>query len=423
MNLSLTGQTTPEINQHNRTARRSGKRIAYLIGTFPLLTTTFIDREILEAQRRGVDPVLIAIRRPTPFQMSAEVEQLAEKTTYLLPVHWFKFLVDNLYFGLTRPGRYFGTFFYLLSRPYHSLQGRLKTLLHFGEGVQAAGLLRPAGVAHIHAHFADRAAVIALVAARLLNITYSLTAHANDIYVSPVLLPEKVTNAKFVTTCTGYNKVHLEQVTGCAVELIYHGLDLTSLPAPAARLRSDQPPLILSVGQLKEKKGFAYLINACRLLHSQGYHFRCEIIGEGPDRAKLEQLINQLGLSKMVTLCGALPNVEVMSRYRQATIFALPCIIASTADRDGIPNVLLEAMANGLPVVSTQLSGIPEVIEDGVTGLLVRSEDENSLAKAMARLLDEPQLREKLAQQARQRIEERFDIRTNIGRLIELLEA
>jgi glycosyltransferase involved in cell wall biosynthesis len=408
--------------QDSRLSGADTKKIAYIIGSFPDLTTTFIDREILEAKRQGVELVIVSIRRLPQFQMGTEIKRLAEETKYVLPVPWLRFLRINLYFGLTRHWSYLFTLVYLLTRPHPSFFARLKTLLHFGEGVWAAALLRFERVDHIHAHFADRAAIVALVASRLLGVPYSLTAHANDIYVSPVLLGEKINNAKFVTTCTGYNKTHLERATGRPIELVYHGLDLTAITPVAQPTRNDHRPLILSVGQLKEKKGFPHLIKACQWLKLQGYDFKCEIIGEGPDRRNLETLINDLKLQDTVILRGALPNTEVMTRYTQATLFTLPCVIAKNADRDGIPNVLLEAMASQVPVISTRVSGIPEVIKDGVTGLIVAPGDEKALAKAVARLLDNPKLRQALAENGRRQVVENFDIRTNIGRLIELLE-
>ena len=398
----------------------NSKKIGYIVGTFPLLTTTFIDREILEAKRLGLNVTLIAIRRPPPFEMRPEVKTLAENTKYLLPVPWLRFVAANLYFGLTHFWVYISTLFYLLTRQHHTIGARLKTLLHFVEGVWAAELLRRDEIHHIHAHFADRAATVALVASRFLKIPYSLTAHANDIYVSPVLLPEKIAQAEFVTTCTNFNKTYLEQATGREIELVYHGLDLTKIEAIPQVSVNGQPPLILSVGQLKEKKGFPYLIKACRLLKDQGYDFKCEIIGEGPDRAKLEALIVDLDLQNTVILRGALPNPEVMARYTQAMLFTLPSILAENADRDGIPNVLLEAMANHVPVVSTKVSGIPEVVKDGVTGLLVDSADHETLAQAIASLLNDPGQRKHLAQNGRRFVEENFDIRRNIGRLIKL---
>jgi glycosyltransferase involved in cell wall biosynthesis len=265
----------------------------------------------------------------------------------------------------------------------------------------------------------DRAATVALVAGRLLNVPYSVTAHANDIYVNPVLLPEKLSEAKFVATCTGYNRQYLSGIVPLNGKLhcFYHGLDLE-------KYRSGKPsqldmPLITAVGQLKEKKGFHYLLKACQTLKLRGYAFHCQIIGEGPMRASLERQIRELSLEAYVALRGALPHQEVIHEYQRSMIFALPCITASDGDRDGIPNVLLEAMAMQLPVVSTQHSGIPEVVRDEVSGLLVPPADEQALAEALARLLDEPVLRSQMGSQGRQTVTENFNSMRNAKRLLD----
>jgi glycosyltransferase involved in cell wall biosynthesis len=266
-----------------------------------------------------------------------------------------------------------------------------------------------------------------MVVSRLLGVPYSLFAHAYDIYTSPVMLPEKMSGAKFVATCTACSKAHLDGLIAgqfvSRVHLVYHGLDLPGIEPYRRPSHEGQCSLVLSVGQLKEKKGFPYLIQACRILENRGYNFRCEIIGEGPKRPELEAMITDLNLHNAVTLRGALPHSEVMTRYSQATLFALPCVPAENGDRDGIPNVLLEAMAMQVPVVSTLFSGIPETIEDGNTGLLVPPGDAEALANALARLLDDLDLRKKLGQAGRKCVEERFDIRNNIGHLIELFSA
>lgn len=412
-----------EMTSKSKLPVSSGRRLAYVIGTFPSLTVTFIEREVLEAKQSGSDIVLLSIRHPKEFEMRPEIRELANETRYLLPASWFGVLWAHLFFVVTRPWTLISTAAYLLTRPHTGLLARLKTALHIGEGVYAASLLRPDRIEHIHAHFADRAATVALVAARLLGGTYSLTAHANDIYVSPTLLKEKMANAEFATTCTSYNKSYLEEVTGQSVELIYHGLDFQQIGFEDVRKERATPPLILSVGQLKEKKGFPVLLRACQILKKNGTKFQCEIVGDGPERSSLERLWRDLGLEDTVTFAGARPNTAVMNRYVEASIFVLPCVIASNDDRDGIPNVLLEAMANELPIISTPISGIPEILQDEVTGLTSAPGDEESLADAMSRLLNDPSLRTALGRRGREVVEERFDIHKNIGRLMDLLEA
>ena len=403
--------------------RKVSKRIAYIIGSFPSLTTTFILREVLEAKRQESNLILLSIRQPRPFEMSEEIASLARQTHYLLPASWFGVLRAGASSIVMQPRIFLSTLYYLLSRPHAGIAPWLKTILHFGEGVYAASILREQGAEHIHAHFADRAATIALVASRLIGCKYSVTAHANDIYVSPALLPEKIGNAKFTTTCTGYNKDHLEALTGKSIELIYHGLDLESIQPSVTDNIEHDPPLILAVGQLKQKKGFPVLLKACAIIKRRGVTFRCQIVGDGPDRETLEQLQRELDLFDDVSFLGAQSNDTVMRIYEDATLFALPCVIAENDDRDGIPNVLLEAMAFRVPVISTPVSGIPEILDDGVTGLLSDPGDESSLADAIERLLGDPELRAAIGDRARSFVQERFDIRDNIGRLLQLLEG
>jgi glycosyltransferase involved in cell wall biosynthesis len=395
-------------------------RLAYIIGTYPSLTMTFIDREIRRLRGRGVSLRVVSIRRPRA-PLSAEQRELQDGVRYLLPAPVLAFLAAHLRFAALRPAAYFGVLLYLLSRRHPTLKARGMTLLHFAEAVYAAYLLRDDRCDQIHAHFADRAATLALVASRLLGVPYSITAHANDIYVAPVLLPEKLANARFVATCTSYNRAHLAGLGGDSLgqklSRIYHGLDVSRYtpnggPPPGR-------PLVLAVGQLKQKKGFAYLLEACGLLKEAGCDFECQIIGEGPLRADLEAQIRRLGLEGSVELRGALPHDAVIAAYAHATLFVLPCVVGSDGDRDGIPNVILEAMAMGLPVVSTRHSGIPEAVEDGVNGLLVPPGDAQALAAALARLLADPVARREFGRQGRQKVTEYFDAERNVDRLLD----
>ena len=393
--------------------------LTYIIGTYPSLTTTFIDREILAARRSGVNVRILSIRRSTS-QLSAEQERLRQDVIYLLPVVWLAFIAGHLRLAIFDAWVYWGTLIYLLTRPHPSLRARLMTVLHFAEGGYTAHLLRGNPGDQLHAHFIDRAATVALVASRLLRVPYSVTAHANDIYVSPVLLPEKLGAASSVITCTGYNRAHLVKLGAGSfdnkVNCIYHGLDLDHYQPHEAE-RSGKP-LLLSVGQLKEKKGLHYLIDACQCLQQRGYTFECQIVGEGPLRSQLEAQIREAGLIDVVRLCGALPHAEVIEQLREASVFVLPCVLSANGDRDGIPNALLEAMAMQLPVVSTPISGIPEVVSDGVNGLLVQAADAEALATALARLLGDAALRRELGLQGRQTVVEQFDVEWNVRRML-----
>ena len=176
---------------------------------------------------------------------------------------------------------------------------------------------------------------------------------------------------------------------------------------------------MLAVGQLKEKKGFVFLVEACRLLSESGREFRAEIIGEGPLRAELETAIHRAGLGDRLVLRGALSHAEVRAAYAAADLFVLPCIVGADGDRDGIPNVILEAMASGLPVVSTDHSGIPEAVEHGASGLLVPPGDAPALADALATMLDDGEMRRGFGEMGRKLVADSFDLETNVRRLFE----
>jgi glycosyltransferase involved in cell wall biosynthesis len=396
----------------------TGPRIVYVVGTYPLPTTTFIDREIRQLRSMGVRVEPISLRRPARG-LSEGQRELQTSVTYVLPASAWQVVRSHASFIVRRPGAYVKAFISLAGRPHPNLASRVRTIGHVGLAVHVARIVRDMGpVDRLHAHFVDRAAVVALVAGRLLDLPWSATAHANDIYVRPVLLPEKLTGATFVATCTRYNERHLRSVApDAAIRCIYHGLDLRGYEPRTAEGRAR--PLLLSVAQLKEKKGLGYLLDACRALTDRGVDVDVEIVGEGPLRARLEAQADALGLTDRVRFLGALPHDEVVARYAEATAFVLPCVTASDGDRDGIPNVILEAMAMGLPVVSTRHSGIPEAVEDGETGLLVEPGDTDALADALATLLADPERGDWMGAAGRRRVEKVFDVEINVRRLAE----
>ncbi len=395
--------------------------ITYVIGTYPSLTTTFIDREISALIARDIDVRVISLRRPRT-ELSDSQQSLALRTEYVLPVRPLAMIGSQLTWLMRRPFAYFRLLAYLLTRP-HGPASRPRTVAHFMMGVDVARRLRGAPGSRIHAHFADRAATVALVASRLLGTTYSLTAHANDIYVSPTLLEMKIVNSAVTVTCTEYNLQHLQGTlgpeAGRRVRRIYHGLDLeryTSIE-PA----SGPTPLVVSVGQLKEKKGLRHLIEAMAILRDRGFDAECAIVGDGPLRAALGTLIRELRLDERVRLVGALPHPAVVDRYRNARMFVLPCVVAEDGDRDGIPNAILEAMAAGVPVISTPISGIPEAVRDGETGLMVEPANSQRLADAIERLGRDDALWNLLSRSARAFVVREFELARNTDRFLEVI--
>jgi colanic acid/amylovoran biosynthesis glycosyltransferase len=282
------------------------------------------------------------------------------------------------------------------------------------------------GIHHLHAHFATSATTVGRLAANFAGVPYTFTAHAKDIFhesIQPDDLRRKLYDAAAVITVSDYNVEYLRQMHGPAaarVQRIYNGLDLERFPYEAPH---DRPPRIVSVGRLVEKKGFADLISACTILAKRGCHFSCQIIGTGELEANLWAQIEQLGLQTKVQLMGPRPQSQVIKYIQNAAVFAAPCVVGTDGNRDGLPTVLLESMALGTPCVSTDVTGIPEVLHDGETGLLVPQHHPAALATAIERLLADPALRVRLTARARCLIEAEFNIHRNSAHLHDIFQA
>jgi glycosyltransferase involved in cell wall biosynthesis len=294
-------------------------------------------------------------------------------------------------------------------------------------GAIAAKLLDRPGVRHLHGHFCHGATTVTWFVSRMTGLPFSFSAHAKDIYQRKLnpgdLLARKLRAARFVATCTAANRKYLKQVCPeCeVVHTIYHGLDTESFVPAHGTPSNIQAPLVLSVGRFVEKKGFSYLVEACARLASQGTALRCLIVGEdGAEYARIKGLIEASGLQNVISLKGSVSQEELRQLYAAADLFVLPCQVLEDGDRDGIPNVLAEAMAMGLPVVSTAISGIPEIVTHGHDGLLVPERDSLALAAAIERLLASPQLRADLGRAARAKICTVFDSRKTTLRLKDL---
>ncbi len=283
-----------------------------------------------------------------------------------------------------------------------------------------------AGLHHLHAHFATSATSVARLAAFFAGVPYTFTAHAKDIFHESVQfddLRRKLRDAAAAITVSDYNLDYLRETYGPAtarLQRIYNGLDLARFPYAAPHYR---PPRIVSVGRLVEKKGFADLIEACAILAGQECHFNCQIIGAGELEADLRAHIKRLGLQASVELLGPLPQDEVTQRVLSAAVFAAPCVVGRDGNRDGLPTVLLEAMALGTPCIATDVTGIPEVLRDEETGLRVPQHDPVALAAAIERLLTDSALRVQLADRARRLIEAEFDIHRNAAQLRTIFQA
>lgn len=398
--------------------------IAYVMKRYPRLTETFILNEIRAMERLGAKLHILSLLPPEPpphHPMVAEVEAPVHAVPSVADGGWKEILRAHAKGFVRSPLRWLGAF--ARACLWSALAPMpLSVWKQFGRGGVIAAICRRHGIRHIHAHFANAPAAAARFASLISGIPYSFTAHAKDLYLTPKrVIQRRGRAAEFVATCTGYNVRYLESLLGDQahkIHLVYHGIDLGLFGArKASRTPAEGKKLILSVGRLVPKKGHDDLIAACAALHERGVDFRCRIVGEGPLRAELQAQIEAAGLAEIVTLDGAMTHADLIALYGHADLFALAPRITEDGDRDGIPNVIAEAMAIGVPIVSTSVSGIPELVRDGETGRLVPPRDPDSLARAMEAVLADPETARGLARAGRERLEGEFDLWTTTRRL------
>src|SRR5262245_7284616 len=336
--------------------------IAYLGRILPMLSETFVVREVAALRRLGQDVRPFSLYPPDVSAIHPEAPDLAGEVEVLVQPKRPLFWLAHAVILCGSPARYLRCLWRYVLAADEPWRRRLHCLAYFAVAPFAALRLRHAGVTHLHAHFANAAASVALMAAQMADIPFSFTAHAYDIFVDDVLLPAKLSAAAFVATCSHFHVRyllgHYPAAAGANLTVVRYGID----PAlfSAGRGCPDAPPLVLAVGRLVETKGFHTLIEACALLQSCGVALQCLIIGEGREHDRLCHMIAGLRLSARVTLRGRLSPAEVATYYPRASLLAMPSCVRNN-DRDGIPNVLIEAMATGVPVVSTRVSGIPEL--------------------------------------------------------------
>ena len=310
------------------------------------------------------------------------------------------------------------------------MRNRVRTLGHFGEAIYLGRHMEREGITHIHAHFTINAASIALMLARLLGISFSFTAH-NIFFIDRVLLKEKVREAHFIVAISDFSRRYLlglipddnnkNRTMTDKVHIVHCGLSPDKF-APSAKRAENPVPVIMFVAQLSERKGAPVLVEACKILVERGRRFRCIIFGDGPRRALLKEMVAAYDLEQVIDLMGAVFQEELREHLARADIFALPCITASNGDMDGIPVSLMEAMSMEIPVVSTYLSGIPELIQNGENGILVEEKDATALANALERLLDDEELRIQLGKNGRRKVMRDFNIDSNADQLATLFE-
>lgn len=401
---------------------RPRPRVLYVVSRFPSTTETFVLNEWLALANR-FDMHLAALRRgrgPAVHSQSArvlpDVRFLDRPRPSVVAAHaaWL----------VRRPRRYLATLVAVLrAARRRSPRRALKDLVAFAQAVPLAHTVARAGVAHVHAHFANHPATAAWVVHRLTGVPFSFTAHANDLFVGPALLERKLADARFAVAISDYNRALLAERAppSCRVEVVHCGVDLER---HAWRdLSGRDRERIICVASLQPKKGHVHLVDALALLAERRPALTLELIGDGPERERIVARAQERGVAAHVRVPGARPAEEVRTALAAARVFALASVRLPSGRMEGIPVALMEAMACGVPVVATRLSGIPELVQDGITGLLVEPAEPHALAAAIARLLDDDELATELAHNARGRVERAFDGGAEARRLGDLLAA
>jgi glycosyltransferase involved in cell wall biosynthesis len=398
--------------------------VAFVLKGYPRLSETFIAQEIRGLERRGLDIRLYSLRLPTDGAVHPVHREIAAPVAYLPEyLHQQPLRVWRSWRRARRlPGYVEAKALWLADLKRDATRNRLR---RFGQALVLAAEL-PDDVGWLHAHFLHTPASVTRYAAVLRGLPWSVSAHAKDVWTTPAWeLQEKLACCRWLVTCTRANTRHLGALAlqPGRVALLYHGLDLARFPPPPARRRKardgrnpDDPAVVLSVGRAVEKKGFGVLLDALARLPAY-LHWRFVHIGGGPLLARLRRQADALGIADRVHWQGARPQDAVLAAYREADLFVLACRVAADGDRDGLPNVLMEAQSQGVACVSTEVSAIPELIDDGETGLLVPPDDAAALARAIERLIRFPELRTRLGHAGLRRVRTSFSVEAAIDRL------
>lgn len=402
-------------------------KVAYFLPRFPKLSETFILREILVLREMGLDVHVFSLMPPlTSSTMHAQVQDMMPYVHYSPYFFSFKLIFAQFYFLFHFPIKYFRALLRLLWQTCPEPSTCAKALFLFPKSVYFARQLKEMKIDHIHSHFVWVNGIAAQVASDLIGVPNSLHAHAWDIFQrEKESVKRQLELATAIVTISDYHRQYLTSICPkCSsknIHIVHCGLNPLEF-SPVQTLAEHNIVQIISIGRLLEKKGFEYLIEACSLLAKKGIKFHCSIIGDGPLSNALQEQIKRLNLLDYISMLGEMNISEILKLYRQSDIFALACVITDFGDRDGIPVVLMEAMAMQLPVITTPVSGNPELVSDGKNGLMVPQRDPEALAQALERLINDQLLRKQLGEQGRQTILAGFDIQMTAAQMAQIFQ-
>ncbi|MBP7216798.1 MAG: glycosyltransferase, partial [Candidatus Omnitrophica bacterium] len=407
-------------------------RIAYILSQFPETHETFILREIRALKQKQVGIKILSMKPCRDKVIHDEARELIGETVY-----GHVNVLSIVYCVLSKPIRTFRALLYIFKTYGKNPKELIKALYVLFECFYFLRVIKKENIRHIHSHWATMPTTAAMVLSKLTGIPFSFTAHAWDIFVNPDGLDEKIKRARCVVTCTDYNRRFLTYFCKNGeqnkIHLNYHGIEIASV---ASLPRNDtlnenlgtvpkkrgQSLRILAIGRLVETKGFEYLIEACKILKDKEIPFECKIVGEGPLRRSLHAAAVSLKLRDKIKFLGIQTQGQIKQLFSEATMLVQPSVMARNGDRDGIPNVILEALAYGVPVIATNFSGIPEAVIHAKTGILVPDRDSSALANAIIELHNDCYLTDKLINEARTLVEERFNTQRNVEELIGIFQ-
>ena len=394
---------------------------------FPYVTT-FMASEMAKVKKRGIPIIILPINRHS-FKNVQEVYYELQKDVHYTSFFGFSNLMAAMYFILKSPVKLLSVLWDVISSVRRPLKYIIQTWAVLPMAIYYAWYIQRLGINHVHANWAHYPATIAYIINKLTGVPFSFSSHAGaDIYRNVDMLDKKIKSSMFSFTCVQANKIFMENLLKVnldeKVHVVYHGVNLEKfqMKPRGSILAIDKPYILMSVGNLHEAKGFHYMLDACKHLKNNQIEYKYYIVGKGYFRKRLSRIIRQLGLQDNVLLTGQVLHKDLVEIFQKAHVFIMPSIILPNGGRDGIPNVVIEAMAMGVPVVGSSTAGIPEAVAHEQTGILVPPSDPEALASGVMKVLEDTELRKRLVRNARLFVEEHFDREKNFEKIFEVLK-
>jgi colanic acid/amylovoran biosynthesis glycosyltransferase len=396
--------------------------ILHLISAFPPLSQTFVLREIQQLRSQGWNTVIGPLR---PLHRTPRARGFEDLESCTIPVQWISFdlLAGLLFFLLSRPRECWRCLRIISASPGQPV-GFLKMLYTLMSAMRVAWRVRNANVELVRAHFLHTEALAARFIGLLLGIPYSVTVYTVFVELPEMVIRNIVSHAAFLVADTHQTERFLMSfgIEPDRIHVAHNSVSMEEFPLRTPEKATD-PPIVLGVGRLDPKKGFDVLISACSILRERGVQFRCVIVGEGAEREKLLSMRARLKLENYVEMAGELSFAEVKPWYYRAAVFAMPSVVTPEGQTDGLPTVVIEAMASGLPIVGSSVAGIPEAVQEGVNGFLVPANEPEQLADRLQILLGEENLRERFGGESRRIAGAQFSLGKKASVLSQLIRA